>query len=335
MSRFVNPQPQYFSDLGLPLSEGLLYFYLTGTNTLLDTFSDPSLGTPNTNPVLLDAAGRPQTDIFLNGVYRVVLHDLNGNLVWDKDPVGGDAGSRLAFALWQAAISYSIGNVVTGSDGNYYVSLSNANINNDPVSSPASWERVEFLRYWNSNVTYSAGDIVQDAAGKLWRSLQSLNTANAPSDNQWWSGVGDIRQYSASVTYAAGQVVQSSTGLLYRSLQNANTGNALVDGAWWSSDLSAGWSVITASATIYPNAVYQVIATGGAVDLTLATYATGDQFTVRNSVDSTQTVTVLNPSSSIKGPVSTAPAGTDVTISRGQTMVLVSQSASILEVSNA
>lgn len=335
MTRFVNPQPQYFSDLGLPLSEGLLYFYTTGTSTPLDTFSDPELNTPNANPVTLDAAGRPENDIFLQGVYKVILRDLDGNLIWEKDPVGGDAGSRLAFANWQAAITYSINNVITGSDGNFYVSLVNNNLNNDPVSSPSSWERVEFIRYWNTNVTYQTGNIVQDSSGFLWRSLQASNTANTPADNQWWSGVSDIRLYNAAATYASGQVVRSSTGLLYRSLQNANTGNSLVDGAWWSSDLSATWATITATDTVYPNATYQVLATVGAVDLTLATFAAGDQFTVKNSVDSTQVVTVLNPSYDIKGTSGTAAAGTDVTIAAGQTMVLVAQSASILEVSNA
>ena len=118
-------------------------------------------------------------------------------------------------------------------------------------------------------------------------------------------------------------------------MQSANTGNALVDGAWWSSDLSATWATITATGTVYPNANYQVLATSGAVDLTLATFAAGDQFTVKNSVDSTQVVTVLNPSYDIKGTSGTAVAGTDVTIAAGQTMVLVAQSASILEVSNA
>lgn len=335
MSRFVNPQPQYFSDLGLPLSEGNLYFYITGTSTPLDTYSDPTLSIPNDNPVPLDAAGRPENDIFLQGVYKVILRDLDGNLIWEKDPVGGDVGSRLAFANWQAAVTYSINNVVTGSDGNYYVSLVNNNLNNDPVSSPASWERVEFIRYWNTNVTYAAGDIVQDASGFLWRSLQGTNAGNTPADNQWWSGVSDIRLYNAAATYTQGQVVRSSTGLLYRSLQNANTGNALVDGAFWSSNLAATWAVIGSSSTVYPNAVYQVLATVGAVDLTLATFATGDQFTVKNSVDSTQVVTVLNPSYDIKGNAGTAAAGTDVTIAAGQTMVLVAQSASILEVSNA
>lgn len=335
MSRFVNPQPQYFSDLGLPLSEGNLFFYITGTNTPLDTYSDPTLSIPNDNPVPLDAGGRPENDIFIQGVYKVVLRDLDGNLIWEKDPVGGDVGSRLAFASWQAAVTYSINNVVTGSDGNYYVSLVNNNLNNDPVSSPASWERVEFIRYWNANVTYAASDIVQDVSGFLWRSLQGSNTGNTPSDSQWWSGVSDIRLYSAAATYGLGQVVRSSTGLLYRSLQAANTGNALVDGAWWSSDLSATWAVITATGTVYPNAEYQVLATVGATDLTLGTFTTGDQFTIRNSLDTTQTVTVLNPSYTIKGPVSSASAGTDVTIAPGQTMVLVAQSASILEVANA
>lgn len=200
MTRFVNPQPQFFTDLGLPLSEGNLYFYLTETNTPFNTYSDPDLTTANQNPVPLDAGGSPEFDIWLDGVYKVVLKDKDDNLIWEKDPVGGDAGSRLAFGLWTAGITYSIDNVVTGSDGNFYVSLINNNLNNDPTSSPSSWEKVAFIRFWNTNVTYALGDIVQSSAGLMYRSLQDSNTGNAVTDAAWWSPAVEVLLQSVQKT---------------------------------------------------------------------------------------------------------------------------------------
>ena len=41
-----------------PLISGKLFFFESGTNTDIDTFSDVALAITNTNPVILTAAGR-------------------------------------------------------------------------------------------------------------------------------------------------------------------------------------------------------------------------------------------------------------------------------------
>lgn len=56
---------QFFSDDGVPLAGGLLYSYTAGTTTPEDTFSDNTGGTPNTNPIVLDAAGRVSGEVWL------------------------------------------------------------------------------------------------------------------------------------------------------------------------------------------------------------------------------------------------------------------------------
>lgn len=195
MGRFINPVPQFLTSLGKPLSAGLLYFYETETMTPLDTYSDPELTTVNPNPIALDAAGRASVDIFLDGVYKVILKDSSGVTQWEEDPVTDAAGaSREAFSTWRPTVAYNFGNITVGSDNNYYVSLQNNNYNHDPLSSPDWWERVEFLRYYNANVTYLIGEIVQDTTGSLWRSKQNANTGNTPSLNSaWWEQAVDSR----------------------------------------------------------------------------------------------------------------------------------------------
>lgn len=85
---FVNPFPQFFNSTPSVYASGNLYFYASGTSTPLDTYSDEDLSTENANPVPLNSAGRPATQIFLQDAdYKVVLEDSSGNTIWTADPV--------------------------------------------------------------------------------------------------------------------------------------------------------------------------------------------------------------------------------------------------------
>jgi hypothetical protein len=102
-SRFVLPSQQPVQATGLPYAGGQLFFYLTGTSTPTPTYSDSLLTIPNTNPVILDSAG-DAGNVFLNPsiVYKVVLEDANGNLVWSFDPVTPNALGTITALLWGA-----------------------------------------------------------------------------------------------------------------------------------------------------------------------------------------------------------------------------------------
>src|SRR5260221_11513361 len=78
-----NAKQQFFSNTGTPLASGTVDFFVPSTNTRKTTWfsSTESTGTQNTNPVLLDAAGRAV--IYGDGVYRQVLKDNLGNTIWD------------------------------------------------------------------------------------------------------------------------------------------------------------------------------------------------------------------------------------------------------------
>ena len=84
--RFVLPYQTVIDPTGVPLNGALLYFYASGTNTPLATYSDPLLTTSNSNPVAANAAG-VFPNIFLNGNYKVVLTDSSLNQIWTADPV--------------------------------------------------------------------------------------------------------------------------------------------------------------------------------------------------------------------------------------------------------
>lgn len=95
--RFFNPAPVLADLLGLsPCAGGSLTFCDLGTTTPKGTWSDAEMAVPNSNPVLLDSAGRSNTNIWLDGGYTVTLRDAAGVVVWTRDINSGQgAGAAL------------------------------------------------------------------------------------------------------------------------------------------------------------------------------------------------------------------------------------------------
>lgn len=77
-----NGQQQFTDNNGVPLAAGKVYFYIPGTTTAKFTYQDQGETTPNSNPVVLNAAGR--ATIWGEGLYREVVYDQFGNLIWDQ-----------------------------------------------------------------------------------------------------------------------------------------------------------------------------------------------------------------------------------------------------------
>ena len=79
---------QNFSAGGIPLSGGLLYTYLAGTTTPSPTYTDSTGATPNANPIVLDASGRPSSEIWiLSSAYKFVLMDSLSNVIATYDNI--------------------------------------------------------------------------------------------------------------------------------------------------------------------------------------------------------------------------------------------------------
>lgn len=72
----------YLDKNGKPLAFGTVDFYIPGTTTPKMTWQDAGQTIPNTNPVVLDNAGR--SIVLGDGSYRQIVRDKNGNLIWDQ-----------------------------------------------------------------------------------------------------------------------------------------------------------------------------------------------------------------------------------------------------------
>lgn len=80
----------FFDNNGKPLAAGTVDFYVPGTATRKTTWQDAGETVANTNPVVLDNAGRAL--ILGGGSYRQVVKDKNGNLIWDQVTSSAGAG---------------------------------------------------------------------------------------------------------------------------------------------------------------------------------------------------------------------------------------------------
>ena len=83
-AQLLPPGEQQFSDEnGVPYDGGLVYMYVPpATTTFKATWQDRDELVVNTNPVVLDSAGRAV--IFGQGQYRQVLKDQFGTQIWDE-----------------------------------------------------------------------------------------------------------------------------------------------------------------------------------------------------------------------------------------------------------
>lgn len=83
------------TGVALPCVGCSIYTYSAGTNSLLATYSDYTLGTPNTNPVLTNSAGYAAggdgstiTGIWVGAsCYKFKLNDSLGQTIWTQDHV--------------------------------------------------------------------------------------------------------------------------------------------------------------------------------------------------------------------------------------------------------
>jgi hypothetical protein len=110
---------QFFDNNGVPLAGGLLYTYSAGTTTPLATYTTATANVANTNPIVLDSAGRPPNEVWLNGnySYKFVLKTSAGVTIWTMDNLSGLPSSGISTTATATSnqtaftgLSYTVGN---------------------------------------------------------------------------------------------------------------------------------------------------------------------------------------------------------------------------------
>lgn len=192
---FLNPLTKFTSDNITALPGARLYFYQNNSSTPKAVYADKAKVTSLGVYVEADSAGIFEP-IWLDGTYRASLRYSTN---WTTDPVGvvqtgwpiddvGDIGNFAAFAAWDSTFTYDIttNTFVTGSDGKYYQSIQNPNLNKNPVSNADYWKEVRLTGVWNPNISYVEFDIVE-WEGKLYGAKDIVNLNHEPPNSTYWN----------------------------------------------------------------------------------------------------------------------------------------------------
>lgn len=167
-------ETQFTDALGAPLAGGSVYFYMPNTTTLKDTYQDANQTIANSNPVILDSAGR--AIIFGSGAYRQVVYDALGNLIWDQNTSesvvgqasfgGTSTGSANAQIVSAGTFSGADGSTINFTAG--FTNTGAMTIQVGPAGSP-----IAVLKNGPSGpVNLAAGDI---AAGNIYSISYSVS----------------------------------------------------------------------------------------------------------------------------------------------------------------
>ena len=204
MSYSLSPllKPRFFVNAtNKPLVGGKLYTYLAETTTPATTYSNDT-GTPNTNPIILDANGECNLYLDDDKVYRLILKDANDVTYFDKDRVssigGGDynvltfntiADLRLKIGSEKEPTAQTSGYYAAGDGGGnrfYWDGTSGATDNGGTIIKPTfvsgvgRWLAVD-TSYINVKQFGAVGDGVTDDTAAIQAALDAAVVVSLPA----------------------------------------------------------------------------------------------------------------------------------------------------------
>jgi len=265
-NRLTDPNPVYLNSFGQVCAGGSLSFFLNGTSTPTNTYSDQALTVSNGTSVTLGTDGRSPVEIWSGPAIRVVLKDSSGATIWTRDNV--QAGSGLPSPvinqfIWSAdGLSYSSTLVrqvpdPTGNAGKYVTTTDGINVTFGPISLAAG-AGASLSGYVASNMT----EVSQAVAA---------NTATTTID---WSAGGVVEMaHSANTTLAFTNTPttgQSAVLTIIRTKDNTGTARTL---AWPTGTKTPGGAALSITQTANAIDAYTVICRGGVTPTFLVTNA--------------------------------------------------------------
>lgn len=217
MAAALTEAPKFYGTdaNGDPLSGGKIYTYITGTDTPKATYTNSVGNVANTNPVVLDSAGRANIWLALDALYRFEVYDEDDVLVYGPIDSLGAAVNFPTLALssgsgligFSQSATYIAGTL--GLKGQQTVSVKDApfNATGDGVTDDttaiqaaitfaiANGRRTVFLPEGtyivSDTLTLSGANLGITLAGEMFSSLADGSTGSA-TIIKWTGGADDI-----------------------------------------------------------------------------------------------------------------------------------------------
>jgi hypothetical protein len=244
------PKAQFFDASGSPLVGGKVYTYAAGTTTPLQTYTDATGITANTNPIILDSRGECNLWFSTATSYKVVLESATNVLQWTVDNI----------ATYGTITSQNSNNVsITGGtiSGVTFTGDITGNVSGNAGTVTNGVYLTATQTLTNKTITgLASASTVNDSLGTGYtigyRSYpQSLNTTAAVSD------IGKHLFVSATTTVPSGVFVAGNEFYVVNSSASAIT---LTQGA--GTTLRLAGTATTGSRTIAAYGMVTVLCTG-------------------------------------------------------------------------
>lgn len=215
MAGFILPPPQdqWIDADGEPYAGGTVETYIPGTTTPKNTWKDEGETVLNTNPIILDAAGR--ATIWGTGDYRFIVRDNTGQLVYDGISSVVDLSGYVTTAALNAAVQAETNRA----------EAAEANLQSQITAEVARAEAAENTLTTNLNAEIARAEA---AEAHLQSEITALTTGQKVQ---------------------AGTGLANSSGIASVTFPTAYTGTPVVTATTWGSALSDEWISITPTST--------------------------------------------------------------------------------------
>ena len=185
MAVFLSPvggvAAQFFTNTGAVLTGGKLYTYAAGTTTPAATYTSSGGGTLNTNPIVLDAAGRvPNSgEIWIGSSvqYKFVLKDSNDVLIATYDNISGINSTYTNFTSNQEIQTATAGQTVFSLANPYVPGANNLSVFVDGVNQYGPGATYAYIETSANTVTFVSG--LHVGASVKFTTVQSLTSTQA------------------------------------------------------------------------------------------------------------------------------------------------------------
>lgn len=208
LSMFAGVGAQFSDDNGAPLAGGLVYVYLAGGTTPTPTYqtSSGSGGSSNSNPIILDSAGRVPYQIWLTDeiIYKFVLKTSGGSTVRTEDNIYGASVNR-------AEVVTTFAELVTASSGTNYIFI------DTPITCTSSLSILEITFGPNGKLILSSGTVltitrIADVRHQIFDTTAgggaAVNLLQPWVRPEWWGDILNSLNIAVSALPSTGGIVK-------------------------------------------------------------------------------------------------------------------------------